>query len=129
MTSDASTGTTPPTVPPAASTAAIEAAVAKVQLKLQHPDVWQRALSSYVLSEWMTALVESGQAGLAFTLPITTSSVQTKSTSNDDGSAVACHDTSISILGHQILQWGSCVETMGTGTAHLNAEVLSVGPG
>jgi hypothetical protein len=106
---------------------ALEAAIAQVQEKLQHPDLWKRALTSYVISEWMTAVVESGAATAHFALPITSTSRETRNSKDDDGSSLSCHDNSITILGHHIVTWGTCVQAVGTGTAHLDAEVLSVG--
>ena len=97
--------------------------VAEVNALLRHPEMLSRAMTRYVVTRWVSALAEAGVLGTSVSVPMSTRVVSTKSSKDDDGTTTDCQTHHISVLGHEIVSWGTCHTGSSTGSGHTSIEV------
>jgi hypothetical protein len=91
----------------------------EVHEKLQRPETINLALHNYAMTEIANAIVAQGLEGSGqIDLPISAMSrvIDDAPEHDDPPVTTTCTFYAISVLGHQIVQWSTCVSTSTVGT-------------
>jgi hypothetical protein len=114
----AATSTTP------GHSASLDPLVAKLIEELKSPDLFSRALTHYIVSELVAALLESGATSdTTVDLPLSGESHEVRNTKDDDGFGMVCISHFISAFGHQLVEWQTCDTVLADGAGHTTAQV------